>query len=318
MMAKRNNGRRVNPEASSSLRMKFAAVLSISLACWVHAADPSCETGILSKEVGLCCARECGRCGGHGCGKLPGGSADCCAGPIQAAGKHCDEHGPPCLLTPTPVPPTPSSATAKLTLDTLTPVAVVDRKYVSFTFDSSAWRAYDLNGSDSTQPGAWGGTLDVLVQGMYPSHLRIGGTQGDYDVYTGFSPPRFPVGTACSSLPKPMTTYRCKEVTVEAFATLLSFSARNNLTLVYGLNDMYGRPTKTSPEKVLCSSQGGCPARDQSNLATLVEWLASSKPRGWDAIYAFELGNELNSCLNGAAGAKAQASAPIPAPHRWP
>ena len=50
-----------------------------------------------------------------------------------------------------------------------------------------------------------------------------------------------------------MTPYRCKEVTAAEFTALLGFAARNNLTLVYGLNDMYGRPTKTKPEKALCT-----------------------------------------------------------------
>ena len=88
--------------------------------------------------------------------------------------------------------------------------------------------------------GGWGGTMDMLVRGLLPAHLRVGGTQGDYDIYTGFSP-KFPVGKACANLPAPMTTYRCKEVSASEFSSLLAFTARNNLSLVYGLNDMYGK-----------------------------------------------------------------------------
>jgi len=73
---------------------------------------------------------------------------------------------------------------------------------------------------------------------------------------------------------------------------------------IFGLNDMYGRPTKTSPEKKLCDSKG-CPPGDQSNLEALLRWTAKNRP---DApIYGWELGNELNSCLNGDAGARTQA-----------
>ncbi len=70
------------------------------------------------------------------------------------------------------------------------------------------------------------------------------------------------------------------------------------LTLV-----QYGRPTKTSPEKPLCSS-GACPARNHSNLAAFVQWTATHFPH---SVYGWELGNELNSCLDGTAGARTQA-----------
>ena len=61
-----------------------------------------------------------------------------------------------------------------------------------------------------------------------------------------------------------MTGYRCKEVTPAKLGTLFEFVHRNNLTLVYGLNDMFGRPTKTSPETALCS---GAPFAAQSVTA---------------------------------------------------
>ena len=109
-------------------------------------ADPSCETGIIDHNT--CCARECGTCDGIGCGRRPGGAADCCGSKIASVGKHCDENNPPCLLPPSPVPPGPPPAsTATLTLNTAVGIARVHRKYVSFTFDSSAWREYDLSGS---------------------------------------------------------------------------------------------------------------------------------------------------------------------------
>ena len=78
----------------------------------------------------------------------------------------------------------------------------------------------------------------------------------------------------------------------------------------------YGRPTKTKgPERPLCNGAGAaaagaaagaggvCPVRDQSNIASMLSWLTATQPAGFDNIYAFELGNELNSCLNGEKGA---------------
>ena len=38
-----------------------------------------------------CCAKSCGRCGGHGCADLPGGSAKCCIAPIQASQVNCND-----------------------------------------------------------------------------------------------------------------------------------------------------------------------------------------------------------------------------------
>ena len=35
--------------------------------------------------------------------------------------------------------------------------------------------------------GRYGATLDVLTSALKPAILRVGGTQGDYDVYTNFS-----------------------------------------------------------------------------------------------------------------------------------
>ena len=40
----------------------------------------------------------------------------------------------------------------------------------------------------------------------------------------------------------------------------------------------------------------------------MLRWLTASQPVGWSSLWGLELGNELNSCLNGYAGAKAQAA----------
>ena len=118
----------------------------------------------------------------------------------------------------------------------------------------------------------------------------------------------FPIGSTCSHLPLPMTPYRCKEITPKDVTSLLGFVSRNNLTLVWGLNDLFGRPTKTKPEKKMCKSS--CPPRNTSNYETLLTWLATDT-QGKELsknILAFELGNELNTCLNGEVGARTQAA----------
>ena len=33
----------------------------------------------------VCCAKKCGKCGGRGCSKRPGGAKACCAGRIKRA-----------------------------------------------------------------------------------------------------------------------------------------------------------------------------------------------------------------------------------------
>jgi hypothetical protein len=58
--------------------------------------DPECKTGIRSGNV--CCAYGCGTCGGTGCSGRPGGSAACCSGTIQAAGRSCATNMPPCVM----------------------------------------------------------------------------------------------------------------------------------------------------------------------------------------------------------------------------
>jgi hypothetical protein len=60
--------------------------------------DPTCANGIAS---GLsCCKASCGKCGGAGCGSLPGGGDNCCTGQIKKSGRTCQTVGAPCILDP--------------------------------------------------------------------------------------------------------------------------------------------------------------------------------------------------------------------------
>eukprot|EP00966_Prymnesium_polylepis_P182214 4221553-Prymnesium_polylepis.1 len=260
-----------------------------------RASDPACAKGV--RHSSACCSRSCGSCGGTGCSAKPGGASACCEGPIKRASRSCDKYDPPCEIAGDPPPAPPFAATATLALAGA--VATVAPEFASFTFDASAWRSIDLDGRDDAQAGAYGATLDVLAAALLPAHLRVGGTQADYDVYSGFGAG----SSTCDALPPPMSAYRCRTIDPTQFSSLLNFTARNGLSLVFGLNDLYGRPTKTKPETKLCSG-GSCPPRNQSNAAALLRWVAAQSPR---TVYAFELGNELNSCLDGLEGAKTQA-----------
>ena len=83
----------------SLLLVTFTSVLS---------ADPGCQSGILDSDSIVCCAHECGHCGGTSCQNLPGGSHACCSRAIQADGNGCADHDAPCVMpppSPTPAPP---------------------------------------------------------------------------------------------------------------------------------------------------------------------------------------------------------------------
>ena len=45
----------------------------------------------------VCCALGCGKCGGEGCSRLPGGAENCCVGDILGSGRSCDRFSPPCI-----------------------------------------------------------------------------------------------------------------------------------------------------------------------------------------------------------------------------
>lgn len=72
------------------------------------------EDGIEEREGGLghekvpgglckgrfCCKKECGKCGGPGCGLRAGGADGCCMQKIERSGRFCKEGAsPPCLLS---------------------------------------------------------------------------------------------------------------------------------------------------------------------------------------------------------------------------
>merc|ERR1712137_1202149 len=43
----------------------------------------TCSSGVSDKSGLVCCAKECGECGGPSCADRPGGAASCCGGSIK-------------------------------------------------------------------------------------------------------------------------------------------------------------------------------------------------------------------------------------------
>ena len=150
------------------VRLLLVAAAFCSCQALATAADPGCDRG-LRASGGVCCARSCGRCGGHGCGALPGGSAHCCGGAIKAAHRSCATHDPPCTIggpSPAPTPPAPTGPIT-IDVDEASVLATVAREFVSFNFDTS-----QLSGLNLSTPSV----LATLAAGLAPAHLRVGGT----------------------------------------------------------------------------------------------------------------------------------------------
>ena len=187
---------------------------------------------------------------------------------------------------------TTSTTTCDIRIDTSFVMHTIDEKFVSYTIDSSRWRKIDFNNQ----------TLVFMAQQLSPAIFRVGGTQGDYDVYLfGESGKDFD----CAHPPSPMTSYRCQTVNNTQWTSLVHFAKQTKASLVFGLNDLYGRPTKTIPETPRCNN-GLCPPRNQSNLKDFLTWTVAHLPL--DAVYGWELGNELNDYFNGDTGAVTQSN----------
>ena len=256
------------------LRLAGCSATEVAAFCTREKPDPGCKRGILGH--GVCCSDKCGTCGGHGCGAEPGGAAKCCTDNIERSQRSCAKTGPPCAMDPPPPPPPPGPSPPRAIAVGLSGGSLVARvaaEYVSFNMDTSQLGHVNLSNP----------TLVALAKALVPAHLRVGGTQGDYNVYaygdyTGFD---------CANPPKPMTSYRCRVVTPAMWEGLLKFSEQSGASLVFGLSDLFGRPTKTKPEKKLCNEASGCPPRNLSNAEALLRWTAENKP---SALWGLELG----------------------------
>jgi len=67
-------------------------------------AHPKCESGILSWSKNVCCPKSCGRCGGPGCERRPGGPNACCTQNIEPTRKICQTSGQTACIMPPGMP----------------------------------------------------------------------------------------------------------------------------------------------------------------------------------------------------------------------
>lgn len=175
-----------------------------------------------------------------------------------------------------------------VTVDASKVLAKTDSLYVGYNLDT------DWLHNNYSNPA-----LQILTARIGPTHVRVGGTFADYQIYdVGADKSKY----SCKSLPKPMTDYRCTMVPESTFESLFAFASINKVKLILGLNNMFGRPPKIESEGNICN-KSSCPEWDPSNTKAFLQWVHL---KGYP-VYAFELGNELNKVLKGKAGATAQA-----------
>jgi len=166
-------------------------------------------------------------------------------------------------------------------VDLSAPVAILPPEYLSFSIDSS-----QVTGGKWWDPAAKGqesgtGTvkatlydfnrplLDMLVSGLAPAYLRIGGSEADkayYDLQPSSGSPRQPPAGYQSVL------------TVEEWDSLNAFAGRHGLKVVFTLND--------GPANRDSSGQWNA-----GNAQALVQY---SNQKGYP-VSAWELGNEVNN-----------------------
>merc|ERR1711865_927871 len=111
----------------------------------------------------------------------------------------------------------------------------------------------------------------LLAKALAPAVLRVGGTQADYQVHA-FG--EF-IDFDCKHPPAPMTSWRCRVVTEANWRSLLDFTSEAQLQLVYGLSDLFGRPTKESSgqkDGPMCDSSCNNLPRNHSNVEAFLRW----------------------------------------------
>ena len=163
-------------------------------------------------------------------------------------------------------------ALVNITVNTSVIVNRVPPTYISFNLDWHldaeewpAWRACSVLNMSLDEPN-----LNFLAKAMAPAILRVGGSQGDLVFYE------------TPGMPCPFNTTFC--LTMDRWAEITAFAARNDLTLAFGLNAMAGRLNKTCPK---------CPW-DSANTDAFLSYTAAHKL----PVSLFEFGNELTPFVN--------------------
>ena len=160
------------------------------------------------------------------------------------------------------------------------PAALTSSRLVSFNYDwhpPNEGPTWGQNASivtiDLQNP-----RLRALSAAMSPAYLRIGGSEGDVAVYD--------LGGACSRLGATSADF-C--LTMARWEEILTYANDTGLTVVFGLNVMYGRNCTAPPAPAVPT----CTAWDPSNAMALLEHTAQlGLPIG-----GFEVGNEKEHTL---------------------
>lgn len=174
----------------------------------------------------------------------------------------------------------PSQA-LEVQVDTSKLVAMMSPNYIAF-----GWEMYGmlgiLNQGHLTDP-----RFILAASHLSPATIRVGGITGDWVRYT--------------QIPNQPETYwptQDTNLSMPMFDTLTNFMAASNLSLLFMLNELYGRDCNTT--KPGTSQPDWCTGSwDTSNVQAFLTYLHDTGRVGGPSnpLYAFELGNELVSHL---------------------
>jgi len=112
-------------------------------------------------------------------------------------------------------------------------------------------------------------------QGLAPAVWRIGGTPADTVVYEYGSPPECAV-----HVEKPYPQTKC--LSQERWLEILAFAKAAGVSLSFGISGLYGRPSPSEPMNI-------------SNAEAFMAATASLDPSATEALFAYQLGNELGN-----------------------
>ena len=155
-------------------------------------------------------------------------------------------------------------------------ISTLQPTYASWNIDSSCNRGF--HHTNFSNPN-----LVAAASGLYPSRLRFGGSGNDYLVY-GLSPG----SPECAAL----TPERCSYFTSGCLNSshweeLYSLAQQSRSDFIFGLS--FGLAQGCA--------EGAAYKWNSTNAASLLAYLNTHG----QALYGFELGNEINNCLSGTA-----------------
>lgn len=142
----------------------------------------------------------------------------------------------------------------------------MDPRFVSVGCESFEW-LFDQRALEHP-------TLQAVTSMLSPGFLRVGGTTSDYMHWVGVQPENSP------RVPYPLSGVNT--VNTSTFDALIQFCRRTNMSLIYDLNELFGR-----------SRSGSGPWNASGTVALLQHAQSSGAVHPEGPLYAVELGNEL-------------------------